>query len=120
MIVTNDDINSTTNWCSSITTSNLQPGTYFIEVKGFGNTNFAYSLLVNFLDNFTNTVLDSTCATAVTAGSAPFSGCYSPETSFASLANAPENGKWSLKIVDDAAGDLGTLNSRALVLCTTP
>jgi cysteine-rich repeat protein len=305
VIATNDDINGTTNWCSSITTSNLLPGTYYIEVKGFGSTNFAYSLQVSLtlaicgngiieapeqcdggatcaanctllpvcgdgavtstetcedgntvsgdgcsstcqvepyfqctsalpnvctkqethcsdgldndgdglidaldpdcalpayfpacaagqslhvyhsvggataipdntpagitsnliatlggttqkaailfgithtwdsdvdmfltapggaaldintdngssLDNFTNTVLDSTCATAVTAGAAPFSGCYSPETSFSSLANKVETGKWSLKVADDATGDLGTLNSWSLVLCTIP
>ena len=37
------------------------------------------------LDNFVNTILDTTCATAVTAGAAPFTGCYKPETAFTSL-----------------------------------
>lgn len=70
--------------------------------------------------NYTNTVLDSTCASAVTAGAAPFSGCYQPETSFASLAGVAPTGIWKFKAVDDAGGDTGTINSWAMIFCTTP
>jgi cysteine-rich repeat protein len=70
-------------------------------------------------DNFTATVLDSTCATSITNGSGPFSNCYSPESSFASLNGTTEStGVWSLKVADDASGDTGTLNGWALILCT--
>ncbi len=71
-------------------------------------------------DNFTNTVLDSTCATSVVSGAAPFAGCYQPETSFASLNGTTVDGVFTLKAVDTAAGDLGTLTSWAVVLCSTP
>ena len=71
--------------------------------------------------DFTATVLDTTCATNVTAGSAPFSGCFKPEASFASFTGSTAgNGVWTLKVVDDGFGDIGTLNSWAILLCTTP
>ena len=41
----NDDINPSTNYCSSITSANLAPGTYYIEVRGF-TAAFAYTLQV--------------------------------------------------------------------------
>lgn len=72
------------------------------------------------LDNFTNTVLDSTCATSVISGTAPFSGCYQPETSFATLAGLPASGVWKFKVVDDTTTDSGTVNSWAMIFCTTP
>jgi subtilisin-like proprotein convertase family protein len=58
-------------------------------------------------DNFTNTVF-STTGTAITAGTAPFTGTYTPEQPFSSLTGAA-NGNWTLKLVDDAGGDVGTL-----------
>jgi cysteine-rich repeat protein len=70
--------------------------------------------------NFTNTVLDTTCATNVTAGTAPFSNCYKPETPFTTLNGTSANGTWSLKVADDASAITGTLNRWSLVLCTTP
>ena len=48
------------------------------------------------------------------------SGCYSPEASFASYNGTSGTGQWTMKIVDDAGGDTGSLTSWALVLCTTP
>jgi cysteine-rich repeat protein len=71
-------------------------------------------------NDFTNTVLDSTCGTVVTAGVAPFAGCYKPETAFTSLNGGSPNGTWTMKVVDDLGGDTGTLNSWKLVVCTTP
>jgi len=71
-------------------------------------------------DNFTNTVLDSTCSTSVTVGAGPFAGCYQPETSFSSFAGTSPTGFWKLQISDDASGDVGTLNSWAMIFCTTP
>ena len=71
------------------------------------------------LDHFTNTILDSTCATAVTSGTAPFSGCYTPETSFATFNAQPADGAWTLKVADDAGGITGTLNNWELILCSS-
>ncbi|MFO0757583.1 MAG: DVUA0089 family protein [Byssovorax sp.] len=66
-------------------------------------------------DNFVGTVLDNTCTTNVTAGAAPFTGCFKPENPITTTAD----GAWSLKVADDASGDLGTLQGWAVVLCTT-
>ena len=71
-------------------------------------------------DNFVNTVLDSTCATPVTSGTAPFTGCYSPETSLATFNGQSPDGPWTLKVADDAGSDLGTLNNWRLLMCVTP
>jgi cysteine-rich repeat protein len=69
-------------------------------------------------DHYTSTLFDTTCATAVTSGSAPYTGCFKPEASFATLNGTQANGIWKLKAVDDAAGIAGTLNSWSLILCT--
>ena len=65
-------------------------------------------------DNFTNTLLDSTCPTTIASGSGPFTGCFSPEASFAIYNGQSGNGAWTLKVVDSAAQDTGTLASWAL------
>jgi cysteine-rich repeat protein len=70
--------------------------------------------------NYTNTVLDSTCASPVANGAAPFTGCYSPETSFNTLVGQSPAGTWTLKVADDFAVDTGTLQNWTLALCTTP
>jgi cysteine-rich repeat protein len=71
-------------------------------------------------DNYTNTVLDSTCISQVTGGTAPFSGCYQPETPFTTFVGASASGLWKFKAVDHAGGDVGTINSWAMIFCTTP
>ncbi len=71
-------------------------------------------------DNYTNTVLDSTCVQNVANQSAPFSGCFKPEASLSLLNGTSPAGKWTLKAVDDAGGDTGTVVSWALAVCTTP
>ncbi|MEO7326986.1 MAG: DUF4215 domain-containing protein [Minicystis sp.] len=71
-------------------------------------------------DNYTNTILDQLCPATVVNGIAPFSGCYTPEASLASLNNTSGAGKWTLNVGDDAGGDTGTLLGWDLILCTTP
>ncbi|MBK9267008.1 MAG: proprotein convertase P-domain-containing protein [Polyangiaceae bacterium] len=74
--------------------------------------------------DFTDTLLDSTCAVPIdtaTDADAPFSACYSPETSFATLNGTPANGLWTFTVTDNYAfADYGTLNNWRLILCTTP
>ena len=68
-------------------------------------------------DNFVNTTLDDQAATAITAGTAPFTGSFRPEGSLATLngfTGAQVNGTWRLEITDTAAADVGTLNSWTL------
>ena len=69
-------------------------------------------------DNYTNTLFDDLCATNVTSGAAPFSGCFKPETLLSGFATQVSNGTWTLVVTDDTSSDSGTLNSWSLVLCT--
>ncbi|MDI3290033.1 DVUA0089 family protein [Polyangium sp. 15x6] len=71
-------------------------------------------------DNYTNTILDSTCSSAVSGGTAPFSGCYSPETALTPVNGKSPVGRWKLKVIDDTTSDQGTLNSWAMIFCVTP
>src|SRR6185436_4181175 len=68
-------------------------------------------------DNYTNTIFNSACATSVTAGVAPFAGCFKPEATFAAYNNTQAKGTWKWKVVDDASSIAGTLNSWRLSLC---
>ena len=65
-------------------------------------------------DNYTNTVISADGTTAITAGTAPFTGTYTPEGSLAVLNGINADGTWILRICDDAAGDVGTLNSSSI------
>jgi len=67
-------------------------------------------------DNFTNTVLDDQAATAITAGTAPFTGTFRPEGSLATLNGKNPNGTWLLELTDDAGTDVGTINSWSVIV----
>ncbi|WP_050431335.1 DUF4215 domain-containing protein [Chondromyces crocatus] len=71
-------------------------------------------------DNYTGTRFDSTCATPVTSGSAPFAGCFRPEQSLTLLDGQSASGPWTLRVHDDAGGDTGTLTGWSLGLCVAP
>jgi subtilisin-like proprotein convertase family protein len=62
-------------------------------------------------DNFTNTIFDDEAATAITAGSAPFTGSFRPIDYLGYLAGLPLQGDWVLSVTDNAEGDTGTLVS---------
>ena len=59
-------------------------------------------------DNYTNTTFSSAGVTPITAGASPFTGTFLPEGNFASLYSVG-NGDWTIKLADDAIGDLGVL-----------
>ncbi len=71
-------------------------------------------------DNYVSTVFDDEAATAITAGTAPFTGSFRPEGSLAGLDGKTSAGTWQLRIYDDRNGDTGTLNSWSLTLCGAP
>ncbi|MEO7329991.1 MAG: hypothetical protein ABI193_15555 [Minicystis sp.] len=48
--------------------------------------------------------------------SAPFTGCFRPESVIA----AAGTGVWEMDIADNFSSDAGTLQSWAVVLCSTP
>jgi cysteine-rich repeat protein len=75
--------------------------------------------------NYVSTRFDDAAATAVTAGSAPFTGVFRPEQSMATtvgtdFTNQNAAGTWNLQVRDDTAGTAGTLNSFAVALCVDP
>ena len=67
-------------------------------------------------DNYTGTTFDDDAALPITSGSAPFTGSYQPEESLSNFDGENAAGVWFLEIVDDAGGDLGTLNSWSITL----
>ncbi|MBN1261121.1 MAG: S8 family serine peptidase [Anaerolineae bacterium] len=73
-------------------------------------------------DNYIDTRFDDEAATAVTAGSAPFTGSYRPEGNLATFDSRSALGTWVLRVYDDANGDTGALEGWGLELCggTTP
>lgn len=70
-------------------------------------------------DNFTGTLLDDEAPISITAASAPFTGNFRPEESLAALDGQNPNGTWILEISDDAASDVGILNSWSLTISST-
>ncbi len=68
-------------------------------------------------DNFTNTTLDDECATPISSGSAPFTGCYQPEGTLSDFDGENSSGVWTLEVTDTAGWDTGTLQSWNLELC---
>lgn len=69
-------------------------------------------------DNFVDTVFDDGAATPIASGTAPFTGAFKPETPLGALAGIPANGTWTLKAVDSAGSDSGTITGWSLELTT--
>lgn len=70
-------------------------------------------------DNYTGTLFQASCP-LITSGMPPFTNCYAPEESLATLIGTPAQGTWQLNIADDATDDLGALTNWAVVLCVVP
>lgn len=68
-------------------------------------------------DDFDSTVLDSTCATPISAGAPPFTGCFKPSGSLSALANDNAKGTWTLRFVDDSDPYSGVILGWALLIC---
>lgn len=64
--------------------------------------------------NFTNTTFDDQAATAITSGTAPFTGSFRPQTSLTMFNGQVANGTWQLQVSDNGAGDTGTLTGWSL------
>ena len=71
-------------------------------------------------DNYNNVTFDDASANTLPTGSTTISGTYQPEGSLAGLNGQNSNGNWTLRIIDDANGDGGTINNIILNLCYTP
>jgi hypothetical protein len=71
-------------------------------------------------DNFISTTLDDECATPITSGVAPFTGCYQPEGSLSAFDGEDSAGLWALEVTDDYVGDSGSLEAWSLEFCGAP
>jgi lysyl endopeptidase len=67
-------------------------------------------------DNFTGTVFDDAAATSIASGAPPFAGSFRPETVLSALTGISAAGNWTLKVVDTANQDVGTINNWTLTL----
>ena len=65
-------------------------------------------------DNFTDTVFDDEAATPIASGLAPFTGSWRPHQPLSAFDGKPANGTWTLKVIDSAAADTGTLSAWGL------
>jgi subtilisin-like proprotein convertase family protein len=67
--------------------------------------------------NFTSTTLDDRAATSITAGTAPFTGTFSPSPGLLSAFNGKSAlGTWSFKVVDSRRGNTGSIQAWSLSL----
>ncbi|NUP12801.1 MAG: hypothetical protein HOW73_42730 [Polyangiaceae bacterium] len=71
-------------------------------------------------DNFYNTVFSPTATTAISAGTAPFTGLYLPEGSLTAMYGTAANGVWTLNVTDDDAIIAGTLDAWRVFGCIQP
>ncbi|MCF6365127.1 MAG: proprotein convertase P-domain-containing protein, partial [Bacteroidales bacterium] len=62
-------------------------------------------------DNFTNTNFDDAAGTAISAGTAPFTGTFTPETALSALDTKTSTGNWNLRVCDGASADIGSIES---------
>ncbi|MFM7161956.1 MAG: beta strand repeat-containing protein, partial [Planctomycetaceae bacterium] len=60
-------------------------------------------------DNLTGTIFDDQAATAISAGSAPFTGRFRPESPLSVFNGLNANGQWTLVLTDSVSVDAGTL-----------
>ena len=73
-------------------------------------------------DNYVGTLLLDSATAPITGGTAPFTGLFRPETTLSTTAGTDflglnAAGTWTLRVVDDAGGDTGTLDAWVLGLC---
>ena len=70
--------------------------------------------------NFVNTVFDDQASTPIASGSAPFTGSFIPDASLSAFNGKLSAGTWTLKVVDGASSDTGTINNFALTFTFPP
>jgi subtilisin-like proprotein convertase family protein len=69
--------------------------------------------------NFTNTTFSDQAGTAISAGAAPFSGSFRPETPLANLNGKDPQGVWTLQAINLSSGNVATLLGWSLTITTT-
>jgi subtilisin-like proprotein convertase family protein/subtilisin family serine protease len=100
-------VSITHTWVGDLSLSLISPsGTSIPLATNWGGTG----------DNFVNTWFDDAATLPISSGVPPFTGTFRPETPLSTLAGQNANGTWQLKVVDNAAGDTGTINNWTLEL----
>ena len=98
------DINHT--WAGDVTATLTSPTGTVVELfSGVGGS----------ANDFIGTVLNDGAATAITDGSAPFTGTFAPEGTLADFDTEVIDGTWTLDLSDCCGGDDGTLVHWAVV-----
>ncbi len=69
-------------------------------------------------DDYTDTIFDDQAATAITAGSPPFTGRFQPQNALAGLKSESKSGIWKLRVEDTAGNDIGNVLGWSLDLQT--
>ncbi|WP_043706410.1 proprotein convertase P-domain-containing protein, partial [Tenacibaculum ovolyticum] len=69
-------------------------------------------------DNYTNTIFDDSAANPIGSGVAPFTGAFRPETPLSNFIGENPNGNWTLTVFDIDGGDVGTIDSFFIEICT--
>jgi subtilisin-like proprotein convertase family protein len=70
-------------------------------------------------DNFINTTFDDGAATDISRATPPFTGMFQPEGDLSAFDNLVPNGEWTLRVVDTASFDGGSLNRWTLAFTLT-
>src|SRR5262249_34238025 len=65
--------------------------------------------------NFTSTLFSDQASTPISAGNAPFSGTYRPETTLSHFKGMNAGGTWRL-MIKDSSGRSGTLRNWSLII----
>jgi len=106
-----DDLNVTVNlnhtWDGDLDISIISPaGTEVFLATNLGSSG----------DDYIDTVFDDEAAASITTGSPPFTGSFQPEELLSDLDGESILGTWTLRILDEAGADTGTLNSVILTI----
>ncbi|NUP12800.1 MAG: hypothetical protein HOW73_42725 [Polyangiaceae bacterium] len=104
-------LNISSTWDSDVDISLTPPASPMIDLSSDNGSSS---------DHYTNTVFSPTATTAVTAGTAPFSGQYLPEGNMTTMYNTAANGTWTLTVTDDLGGFPATLNAWRVFGCIQP
>ncbi len=70
-------------------------------------------------NNYTSTLFSDFSGNPIGAGTAPFTGNFSPDESLSALSGENANGTWTLTVHDQASNDVGTLDDWRLLLFDT-
>ncbi|MBE2225896.1 MAG: T9SS type A sorting domain-containing protein [Ignavibacteria bacterium] len=65
-------------------------------------------------DNYTNTIFDDSASVSISAGTAPFTGSFRPESPLNVFNGQDIHGAWIFKVTDQASGDTGRVENYCL------